>query len=207
MRLRGGAPAWRPPSWLAAWRPTEPVPVGLADLDGAIGAARGAAVPADPVFIAVELDRALMPHRPLPANWAEMAPAYLEALEDAPADLVLLALKHIRTRHRIGFPKPGDISAVIDEALAERRSALRRLELARSRWKPPAPPLPQPTAEQLARAGQLAQDLAQRLRASVPLATVYPRDERPRTAAESIRRVTEETSARSRIPLPGDPAE
>jgi hypothetical protein len=72
-----------------------------------------------PTALAVKLDATLAIWK-LPDDWAAMAPFYIEALADVPADLVDIALKHVRLNCK-WFPKPAELRAPIERLLAERQ--------------------------------------------------------------------------------------
>lgn len=59
---------------------------------------------------------------PLPPNWAQIAPHYREALADVPADLVDMALRHVRLTSK-WLPKPSEIREPIARLLELRQRA------------------------------------------------------------------------------------
>jgi len=63
---------------------------------------------------------------PRPENWAHISPAYREALEEIPLDLVQSALKHCRMTLK-WFPKPCELIDPIRPELEKRKQTLRRL--------------------------------------------------------------------------------
>lgn len=73
----------------------------------------------------VLLGRTLMLWK-LPDDWDDTAAFYVEALEDVPADLVQVALKHARLSIK-WFPKPCELREPILDELARRRAVLTRL--------------------------------------------------------------------------------
>ena len=75
--------------------------------------------PIDPRELAVKLE-ATLAIWPLPDQWPVAAPYYREALADVPADLVDMALKHVRT-HLKWFPKPCELREPIERLLHQRQ--------------------------------------------------------------------------------------
>ena len=76
--------------------------------------------PMDPKELAVKLE-ATLAIWPLPDQWPVAAPYYREALADVPADLVDMALKHVRT-HLKWFPKPCELRDPIRRILEQRQT-------------------------------------------------------------------------------------
>jgi hypothetical protein len=62
----------------------------------------------------------------LPDDWDDLAPFYVEALEDCPPDLVQAALRHVRLTLK-WFPKPCELREPIVAELERRRAVLTRL--------------------------------------------------------------------------------
>lgn len=82
--------------------------------------------PVEPQRLAVMLGETLELWK-LPANWADIAPLYREALEDVPADLLELAFKHAIKTCKF-FPTPSELRAPIERLLAERQRIWREAQ-------------------------------------------------------------------------------
>lgn len=122
-----------PPRWLAAWAAADPVPVTAAEVAAALALVAGGLVPADPVDIGRKLDATMQLWR-LPVAWREVAEFYVEALEELPADLVDLALRRVRARHKYPeAPKPAEFVEAVRDDLAARKLAKLRLGRALSK--------------------------------------------------------------------------
>lgn len=114
-----------------------------AELPGAIAAARAALDPMPVRDLMVVMVQTLRVWK-LPEDWSEVAAFYREALEDVPADLVPVALKHCRLTLK-WFPKPAELREPIQLELRRRRGVLQRLETMQQRLDRdgvgPRPPL------------------------------------------------------------------
>ena len=119
---------WQAPSWLAAWRPTEPPPVSPAQIRAAIAAADQALAPASPEAAMVLLTETLELFDP-PKNLQAAVKFCLEAVEDVPLDILQTGLRQVRLSCR-WFPKPADLRSAMSEALCERVRARLRLRTA-----------------------------------------------------------------------------
>jgi hypothetical protein len=96
----------------------------------------------------------------LPDNWQKVAPFYLEALADVPADLVARGLKAVRMTCK-WFPKPSELRQAMPDELSERRLVLARLRVARLGSAEPNPRPKKPlTAEQVAELDAIKASLA-----------------------------------------------
>jgi hypothetical protein len=98
----------------------------LSEFSAAIEDAKLHLQPIDLKQLAVELDRTLGLWT-LPANWDEVAPYYVEALAEFPADLVQKALQHARF-NRTFFPKPAELRQPILDEMEQRKSWVKQLE-------------------------------------------------------------------------------
>ena len=76
--------------------------------------------PIDPRELAVKLESTLAIW-PLPDHWSLVAPYYREAMADVPADLVNMALRHVRLNSK-WLPKPSELRDPIRRILAQRQA-------------------------------------------------------------------------------------
>lgn len=128
----GGALASQRPL-LEGWIPAYGATALLREIEAAIQEAELQLMPITPNALAVAFDNtiALWDDR-LPAEWAELAEFYYEALEDMPEDLVHKALKHVRLNHRWQtMPKPADFRSAVADDLVHRRVELWKLKAMR----------------------------------------------------------------------------
>lgn len=126
MKPENAAVPLRPPRWLDGWVPAYQVDLPKTEVQAEYERWEAACEPIDPKALAVMLDKTLEMFTPLPANWAEVYDFYLEGFEDVPADLVAVALKHVRLNCKF-FPKPAEFRQPIAEALSERLATRTRL--------------------------------------------------------------------------------
>lgn len=117
---------WQPPPWLDQWQTSHPVPVSQETVSANLAAVQNMLRPVDPKVAAALLAQTVAIFG-VPANWKQIADFYLEALEDVPPDLALLAMKRIRMEKKF-FPKPAEIREVIANELAVRRTTEMRLK-------------------------------------------------------------------------------
>lgn len=142
------------------WVPAYGAPAPIEICRAAVAEAEARLVPVDPRYVAVELDRTMSLWK-LPDNWEGedgVASFYIEVLEDAPVDLVDLALRRLRSNHGYeNFPKPGDLRRGLREELnrrwADLYTAKQMLFMAEN--APPEPEVERPTEEQKARVDEI----------------------------------------------------
>ena len=117
---------WQPPQWLAHWQSHDPVPATQEQIERSLTEAQEALRPVDPRTAAALVAQTVAIYG-VPANWVQIADFYLEALEDVPADLAILAMRRVRMQKKF-FPKPAELREVIADDLAARRTAALRLQ-------------------------------------------------------------------------------
>lgn len=113
-------------------------------VDTALTEIAAAASPADPRFVAVELERTLELFGK-PDNWDAIVAFYFDIFDDVAADLVRLAFYRLRRSWQRGprtfptrlFPLPGDIRALVEQEVGERRSLLAKAQVAKLRNRGP----------------------------------------------------------------------
>lgn len=201
-----------PPLWLAEWKIEEPLFERRAIVAAALAAAEDASIPADPRSVAAALEQTLELYG-MPANWEAVADFYLEAFEDVPLDLVLLACKRLRRSPQSFFPKPGEIRSLIVDDLYDRKRTLAKLQVAQSRRRDPEPEYQPPTEAEKRQVEKLVKGSLKRMnevfvKNPVPLMSpsVRPR-EREQASKEERRQaqVAADALAGFRLPDENDP--
>jgi hypothetical protein len=194
-----------------AWTADQPVSAeAAASLPAALAEAEAMAQPVDRKALTVLLNRTLKLWK-LPEDWPELAPFYLEALADAPQDLVEAALRHCRL-NLDWFPRPKHLRAPIEQELQRRKDVLRRVRtMALKAGKGDVEELPwtPATPEEKAQAAEMAQQARTMLKAvkRVPaddaedLAAIT-RNEKRREVLANAYKALEPLKAKPRIPTP-----
>ena len=188
----------------AEWSPAEDDPPLTAEADARILEEHCA--PADPRWLAIELKRTIDALRPAPKGIDEGAAsdAMMEALEDAPVDIVQAALKRVRMECK-WFPKPAEIRDRIVAELGERKRAAIKARVAAdmaARRKPAASYRPATDAEK-ARVSEMTAPIYARARDNPLKGPPEPRRDHVDVSA-ALRAVAAETAGR-RLPDADDP--
>ena len=188
----------------AEWRPADDDPPATAAADARLLEAHCA--PADPRWLAIELKRTVDALRPAPKGIDEGAAsdAMMEALEDAPVDIVQAALKRVRMECK-WFPKPAEIRDRVVAELGERKRAAVKARVAAdmaARRKPASPPRPA-TEDEKARVSEMTAQVYARTRDNPLKGPPEPRQSGPDISA-ALRAVAAETAGR-RLPDVDDP--
>jgi hypothetical protein len=122
---------WSKPRWLENWRAEMPIPVNPTEVSRALQGVENALRPIGPKEAAALLAQTVEVFG-VPQNWDKIADVYLEALEDVPRDLAVLAMKRVRLNLKF-FPKPAEIRAQIAPELSERNTV--RARLSHALWR------------------------------------------------------------------------
>ena len=123
------------------WRASEAPVLSIDQCKASLVILDASTTPCDPKVAMILLEETLELFG-APENWHLVAKFYLEAIEDIPEDLLMIALKSVRTNNK-WFPKPVEIREAAMNELSARRYATTKLKVmlryhrhSRARLKP-----------------------------------------------------------------------